>query len=104
MQIQYYKHHHMDYASDALKQAKSATKPVQVAEDDEQAEASQSLASILTPSSTSSSLFISYQEFYMKQLDNLDLYKEYLIWQKIDRVESEWVLWATFTFRRTRLI
>lgn len=88
MQIQYYKHHHMEYVSDALKHAKTQNKQAP-AEDDEQAAAHQSLGSVLSPSSTSSSLFISYQEFYMKQLDNLDLYKEYLIWQKIDKVESE---------------
>jgi hypothetical protein len=47
------------------------------------------LTTIVSSATNSSSLFVSYQEFYIKQLDTLDLFKEYQTWQLIKSSESK---------------
>ena len=51
---------------------------------EEEKELSNQIKSIVSSSTKSSSLFISYEEFYIKRLDRLDLIREYYKWQQID--------------------
>ena len=78
MQIHYYQHHYTQYLDDAMQHFKKQ----QITD-----ESSLVPSTVVSASSTSSSLFISYQEFYIKQLNTLDLYKDYLKWQKIGNTE-----------------
>ena len=77
MQIHYYQHHYTQYADDAVQHFKQR----------QALDETSSVPSVLSASTTSSSLFISYKEFYVKQLDSLDLYKDYLKWQKIGNTD-----------------
>ena len=65
MQIQYYQQHYAQYAHEEA-----------------------SSKSSVSAASVNSSLFISYQEFYMRSLNKLDLFKEYLKWLKIGHSEA----------------
>jgi hypothetical protein len=46
------------------------------------------ISDIISTSSSWSSLFVSYQEFHLKRLDQLDLYKEFIKWQEYVRIEN----------------
>ncbi len=39
--------------------------------------------------SSLNSVFLSYQEFYIKKLDSFDLFKEYLRWEQLRENESK---------------
>ena len=74
MQIHYYQHHYTQYIEDAVQHFKQKRHSTD--------ENSSIIPSVVSSASTSSSLFISYKEFYIKQLNSLDLYKDYLKWQR----------------------
>lgn len=78
MQIHYYQHHYTQYVDDAIQHYKKQ----QFSSDE-----TSLVPSVVSASTTSSSLFISYQEFYIKQLNALDLYKDYLKWQKLGNTD-----------------
>lgn len=82
MQIQYYQNHYSEYVTDALNHLKEKEKYLDKDEIDE-LERPESSAHLVSASTTSSSLFVSYKEFYLKELDFIDLYREYYKWQRI---------------------
>ena len=88
MQINYYQNHHSEYTKDAVQHLKRKQSQI-VDEDLEEGlkEISSQIKSIVSSSTKSSSLFISYEEFYIKRLDRLDLIREYYKWQQIENSE-----------------
>jgi hypothetical protein len=74
MQIHYYQHHYTQYVEDAVQHFKQKRHST---------DENNTIPSVVSSSSMSSSLFISYKEFYIKQLNTLDLYKDYLKWQRL---------------------
>lgn len=84
MQIQYYQNHYTEYESDAIRDYKIRQRSYDLANQ----ESYIPVTNIVSSSTTVSSLFISYQEFYIKRLDALDLFKEYLKWQQIGQSET----------------
>lgn len=83
MQIQYYQNHYKEYVKDALLDFKIKQKNLEKL--DHQIEDLTEPSMLLSASTTSSSLFISYEEFYIKKLDTLDLFREYNKWQNIGK-------------------
>lgn len=77
MQIQYYQNHFNEYTNDAVQHFK-LKKP----QNDDESEDNY-VRTVVSSSTTSSSLFISYEEFYIRRLDRLDLVKEYVRWEQI---------------------
>ena len=96
LQIQYYQNHFNDYVNDALDHFNQEKKKLKDFNIDSIEPTSAYLATIVSPATNSSSLFISYQEFYIKQLDALDLFKEYQTWQFIKSSESKLVFLVYF--------
>ena len=88
MQISYYQNHHNEYTKDAIQHFKRKQSRIEEEDlDDEAKEVSNQIKSIVSSSTKSSSLFISYEEFYIKRLDRLDLIREYFKWQQIEHAE-----------------
>ncbi len=82
MQIQYYQQHYTKYPSIM----ESSSNPSSLFSDQLNPENSQT--KFISSASTTSSLFISYKEFYIPQLNKLGLYSEYIKWQKLSASDS----------------
>jgi hypothetical protein len=80
MQIQYYESHYVKFQSDTNK-----TK----SQDDSDSTNDLSTHKKAAASSSLNSVFVSYQEFYIKKLDSFDLFNEYLRWQQLKDNESK---------------
>jgi hypothetical protein len=59
-----------------------------------QEEIMQPISNIISSSSAHSSLFVSYQEFYVKRLDTLDLFKEFTQWQELGKIENGYIFYS----------
>jgi hypothetical protein len=85
MQISYYQNHHSEYTKDAMQHLKrKQNRIIDENLDEDLIEISNQIKSIVSSSTKSSSLYISYEEFYIKRLDRIDLIKEYYKWQQMD--------------------
>lgn len=112
MQIQYYQNHFKEYLGDALKHLQdrersnletrktgddsylrllNLTEPTDTTtttmtttnKGEEPPPPPELLTQLVSASTTSSSLFVSFKEFYIRELDFIDLYREYVRWLKI---------------------
>lgn len=100
MQIHYYQNHYNEYLNDAIAHLKDKEQRAPKLErtntnnensiDDMKSMASldeqpppELLTQLVSASTTSSSLFVSFKEFYIRELDYIDLYKEYRKWLQI---------------------
>lgn len=101
MQIQYYQSHYTEYVKDALLDYKQKIKHFEKL--DNQMEEFISPSTVVSASTTSSSLFVSYQEFYIKRLDTLDLFREYTKWQQMGKTEIRWLLALEINFNKVLL-
>ena len=85
MQISYYQNHHSEYTRDAIQHFKrKQNRMIDENLEEDLIEISNQIKSIVSSSTKSSSLYISYEEFYIKRLDRIDLIKEYYRWQQMD--------------------
>lgn len=113
MQIQYYQNHYKQYLGDAFTHLRdrekmnpeSSSKKLGRSESKVEEEASvqapppELLTQLVSASTTSSSLFVSFKEFYVREFDFIDLYREYVRWLKIGDSPIGYVL----TFLVTKL-
>ena len=99
MQIQYYQNHYKEYLGDAFTHLRdrekmnpesSSRKTVSSESKIEEESLVQALppppellTQLVSASTTSSSLFVSFKEFYVREFDFIDLYREYVRWLKI---------------------
>jgi hypothetical protein len=103
MQIHYYQNHYNEYLSDAIAHLKDKEqktpklertntnnensiddmKSMVTLEDRDEQPPPELLTQLVSASTTSSSLFVSFKEFYIRELDYIDLYKEYRKWLQI---------------------
>ncbi len=86
MQIQYYQQHYTKYPSIS----ESDIKPHGVFGSNTTEKSNLESVSMkwICSASTTSSLFISYKEFYIFELNKLELYSEYIKWQKLGPSDS----------------
>lgn len=81
MQIKYYENHFREYTKDAVNDIREKQKFLDKEISD--IVRPDSFYKLVSASTTSSSLFVSYKEFYIRQLDAINLYKDYVRWQRI---------------------
>jgi hypothetical protein len=104
LQIKYYQHHFNDFTNDAL--VDHVEKQMYLEKFNERGGGSdgedammQPISNIISSSSAHSSLFVSYQEFYVRRLDTLDLFKEFTQWQELGKIENGYIF-SIFLFQR----
>jgi hypothetical protein len=87
MQIKYYQDHFAKYLEDARRHKKSLLNQknslYNLMDYGTESTLEHEGMPIISASSKLSSLFISYQEFYLETLDRIDLFQEYLKWQSM---------------------
>lgn len=99
MQIQYYQNHYSEYLNDVTNHLREKDmmrsnlerhtadenniEKKANADLDDLPPSVESLTQLVSASTTSSSLFVSFKEFYIREFDFIDLYKEYTKWLQI---------------------
>ncbi|CAF0709989.1 unnamed protein product [Brachionus calyciflorus] len=87
MQINYYQNHYNQYTKDALLDFNQKKKYFE--KFDHQIEDLRTAqSSILSTDTNFSSLYVSYQDFYIKKLDSLNLFKEYTKWHSAEKIHK----------------
>lgn len=86
MQINYYQNHYKEYENDAFQDYKQKKKYFQKLDNQEEYI---SPISVVSAATNYSSLFVSYEDFYIRKLDCLNLYKDYINWQHREKLSKE---------------
>lgn len=86
MQINYYQNHFKEYESDAFLDYKQKKRYFQKLDNQEEFI---SLVSVVSASTNYSSLFVSYEDFYIRKLDTLNLYKDFVNLQHRSKLSKE---------------
>ncbi|RNA11315.1 putative E3 ubiquitin- ligase HECTD2 [Brachionus plicatilis] len=86
MQITYYQNHFNEYENDAFLDYRQKKKYFQKLDNQEEYT---NPISVVSASTNYSSLFVSYEDFYVKKLDSLNLYKDFVNWQNRGKISKE---------------
>lgn len=86
MQITYYQNHFNEYENDAFLDYRQKKKYFHKLDNQEEYT---NPISVVSASTNYSSLFVSYEDFYVKKLDSLNLYKDFVNWQNRGKISKE---------------